>query len=613
MAISTDFNYDNLLSLGKAKLVKRFRLNFLGSQELILDYQGVTAGAREDCTEYLETNRLTLTDPKFGFRTYEGTWYCVDILYNEDRKSIRQRFKIDSSLQDDVSQRSANGSSYKDYYWRVVDPARYKIPEYKSVEGATASLVDDMYWVDTGATNNGETVYNDESRTYALWNKASDSKWYVTAVADMGETPTSYYASTGSDIADTYVATTWTGAPIINTVESHGEEWAKIANDNGDGTYDITITRKSSSSLSGSGALMAGAGSGTEAMTESIFVTNTGNADIDGEYTSFGIDPLGNPHWRKPSIETTGTSSVDLDGVRWINWVEYINSYQSYTSEDGVYAFWYTGTVWKIAEVAFMDGTPTDYFESSTKLGTYTAHGGWTGTTTTASINGGVERMIAYGASNTTLPTCSFNTLTDLWYIFYEPYPQYLWRGYGGVYCSNLGWGNFTHYTSNTVLVPSPWLSASTSAIVALMSLEIGRTGAAYSEDSEITNNSTEQKFVSDGGTVPDPVQGEIKSISNVPLSSGLYRTTITTKTALPQRLPALYGMFYYTSKGIVKSNGILHGKNQTEAKFNEDLALLSDSATLLSKDLSNNANSVSVSMNASGLLDYTILSNYRV
>jgi hypothetical protein len=38
MAASTDFNYANLLSLDKAKLVKKSRLNFLGTKELTLDY-----------------------------------------------------------------------------------------------------------------------------------------------------------------------------------------------------------------------------------------------------------------------------------------------------------------------------------------------------------------------------------------------------------------------------------------------------------------------------------------------------------------------------------------------------------------------------------------------
>ena len=48
--------------------------------------------------------------------------------------------------------------------------------------------------------------------------------------------------------------------------------------------------------------------------------------------------------------------------------------------------------------------------------------------------------------------------------------------------------------------------------------------------DTTVTENSTEQKFVADGGSVANPTQGESKSIENVPLPNGKFRTTITTK-----------------------------------------------------------------------------------
>ena len=129
MAISTDFNYDDLLSLDKAKLVNRTRLNFLGSQELILDYNGVTSVAREECTQYLEANRLSLTDPHFGFKTYEGTWFCIDINYDENKKFIRQRFKIDSALTNEATKRTSAGTlAEKSYYWKIVDPDSIELP-----------------------------------------------------------------------------------------------------------------------------------------------------------------------------------------------------------------------------------------------------------------------------------------------------------------------------------------------------------------------------------------------------------------------------------------------------------------------------------------------------
>jgi len=138
MAISTDFNYDNILSLDKAKLMNRVRLNFLGSQELILDYNGVSGTAREDCVEYLEANRLSVVNPSFGFKTYEGTWYCVDITYNEDKKTIRQRFKIDSSLLNDVTKRTSAGTlAEKSYYWKIVDPDSIELPAAGSIPDGT--------------------------------------------------------------------------------------------------------------------------------------------------------------------------------------------------------------------------------------------------------------------------------------------------------------------------------------------------------------------------------------------------------------------------------------------------------------------------------------------
>jgi hypothetical protein len=77
MAISTDFNYDDLLSLEKAVLVSRERVNALGSQELAIDYNNIPSTTKEECLEYLEANRLEITNPEVSFKTYEGTWSCI--------------------------------------------------------------------------------------------------------------------------------------------------------------------------------------------------------------------------------------------------------------------------------------------------------------------------------------------------------------------------------------------------------------------------------------------------------------------------------------------------------------------------------------------------------
>jgi hypothetical protein len=144
MSASTDFNYDDILSLEKAKLVNRVRLNFLGSQEMVIDYNGVSSAMREEATEWLEENSRgidnPLVNPSFGFKTYTGSWNCIDITYNEDKKVIRQRFKIDSSLGDldgsggsmtgsgDLGKVSAGETIERAYYWRVVDPDSVELP-----------------------------------------------------------------------------------------------------------------------------------------------------------------------------------------------------------------------------------------------------------------------------------------------------------------------------------------------------------------------------------------------------------------------------------------------------------------------------------------------------
>lgn len=128
MAASTDFNYDTLLSLSQAKIRKRSRLNFLGTRELTIDYEKITSATKEECVEYLEENRLTLTNPTINSKTLTGTWKCVAISYNEDRHSITQLFKIDSSMVDDVTERRTTGTIEKSYYWRIVDPSAITVP-----------------------------------------------------------------------------------------------------------------------------------------------------------------------------------------------------------------------------------------------------------------------------------------------------------------------------------------------------------------------------------------------------------------------------------------------------------------------------------------------------
>lgn len=209
MAISADFNYADLLSFDKVKLVGRERQNFLDSKELILDYHNISSASKEDCVEWLQTatgsgggGRLSLVDPTFSFKTYEGTWTCVSIAYNEDTHVIRQTFKIDSSIGDlgdvdveaDFAAQSGDLSRISDgmeleraYYWRIANPARILLPS--------------------------------TART--------------------------------------------------------GEIWTKTSNDNGDGTYDVTVSKEVAQNLTADSAVQAGP-SATGGYTEDTTVsTNT--------------------------------------------------------------------------------------------------------------------------------------------------------------------------------------------------------------------------------------------------------------------------------------------------------------------------------------------------
>jgi hypothetical protein len=171
MAETVDFT--NMLSLTRASLDKRSQLNYLGSKELTLTYNIQTAGAKELAAEWLAANRTTLVDPEFAHRTYEGTWKCVDIVYSESPAVIKQRFKIDSALTNDVAQRDAGGDTLRSYYWKIVDPTAYNVPT-SSDDGDT--------WTKS-VTDNGDGTYDVtiSQRTDVAGALTSDS-WVKTAL-----------------------------------------------------------------------------------------------------------------------------------------------------------------------------------------------------------------------------------------------------------------------------------------------------------------------------------------------------------------------------------------------------------------------------------------------
>jgi hypothetical protein len=213
MAINPDFDYDKILALTQAKLVERTRLNSLGSYEITINYNQINSGTKEDCLEWLEANRLSITDPTVSFKTYEGTWNCTTIAYNEDRNIIQQKFKIDSQVGDlgdigdepdyslqagDLSRISAGMNVQKAYYWRVVSPDGIELPPSPGIEG---------------------------------------------------------------------------------------EIWTKTSNDNGDGTYDVTVQREEAQNLEATGEVQYG---GSNVFSTSIIVSGAGIPAVNGSYVLTG-------------------------------------------------------------------------------------------------------------------------------------------------------------------------------------------------------------------------------------------------------------------------------------------------------------------------------------
>ena len=606
MAASTDFNYANLLSLDKAKLFKRSRLNFLGTKELILDYQLQTSGIKEEAMEWLEENSLTLTNPKFGHKTYTGVWNCIEILFNEDKNSIRQRFQIDSSLTNDVSSRSNGGLSFKSYYWRIVDPQDYNIPAYDTTQTAGVPMLNGFFWYDSHTDRNGKNVYHASDDLHQLWYDGSN--YIINAIAD-GVVKTNSASSATIEGSYTGIGTAPWIATDITIGFTNTDEWNKTVNDNGDGTYDVVISRNSSpdDGQSGYGAVMYGADTNTQSPSANIVITGAAHdVDANGTYT----------RWQYYSTHTA--DAVDLNALEWYDINSLVNGeFVSYDTND-TYAHWFDGSNWLITVVADVDSSPTNYFTNDTALGAFSGAGGWVAendvTVRYAKTDGGSlyypywkkgSYEIKYVASISPSWTAA---VTPAWVIYDEvPTAQYLSPNYLS--------GNRCATTAS--VANNGWMIQSTSdAIEGTFVIRIGQTGPAFNESSSISINSAEKKFVTDGGTIADPVAGEIKSIQNVPLVNGKFKTTITTKTALQQRLPPLYDMLNYNGKDSDDDyrSGILVGKGMSLEKLLSDMDVLSNTSgnVFATPARSSNSNSVSVSINQYGKYDYTLTSQFR-
>jgi hypothetical protein len=260
MAINSDFNYDDILSLEKAKLIDRAFLNSLGSQELILDYNGIASAAREDSVEWLHANRKSIEDPEFGFKTYEGIWFCIDIKYDENKKTIRQRFKIDSSLEDEATKSTSAGVlAEKSYFWRIVDPTSIDLP-------VPASIPD-------------------------------------------------------------------------------GTTYTKTTNDNGDGTYDVVVSKDLSVDFGGGGSSKTWAESGSQVASTNLFVSGSTDANENQEYYLFsGTIGESDAVWKGFTTDTITVKRIVIANITPTWGFDGGSSGSWVASEELISSLWRTGT-----------------------------------------------------------------------------------------------------------------------------------------------------------------------------------------------------------------------------------------------------------------------------
>ena len=119
MAISSDFNYTDKLSFERANVVRRRRLELLEADELVIEYEDIQRNLKEEATEWLEANRMSFSSsPTIGHKTIEGTWNCVNIVYNEQNKTLRQQFYGDAKTSAPITEASTqwilgSGENYR--------------------------------------------------------------------------------------------------------------------------------------------------------------------------------------------------------------------------------------------------------------------------------------------------------------------------------------------------------------------------------------------------------------------------------------------------------------------------------------------------------------------
>ena len=204
MAVDTSFDLSQKLSLDQAKLVSRSRLNAIGSYEIVIDYRNIPSRLKEEALEWLEANRLSETDPVISQKTFDGTWRCVSIVFDEDRSIIRQEFRINASITDDEYVKTSEGvTAERSYYWRITNPEDVSLP---------ATVNDGEVYTKT-ANDNGDGTYDVVVTKQIAQNfsnedapSAVSSQLYTEeSIIYTSTSPLKFQSETGGTIADANV------------------------------------------------------------------------------------------------------------------------------------------------------------------------------------------------------------------------------------------------------------------------------------------------------------------------------------------------------------------------------------------------------------------------
>lgn len=514
MAASSDFNYADLLTLEKARARRKGRLNYLGSKELIIEYPRITELTKEECVEWLEDNRLTLSNPEINGKTHTGSWTCVDISYAESKNSntgfsIIQRFKVDSALggypstAGDAATLSLTEESERTYFWRVVDPDSVNLPE-STTEGVT--------YVKSATENSDGTYDVTIIKTTAIANTVSQ---FYTKRSVMDYQYTTLYYRTDDPDAVTVPAPT------------AGNIYEKTVSENSDGTYNVALRQNVATNtsvsnlptLSSSGGsavtsyswnatdpsatLPVGVPSAGTVYRKQIFKNNDGTYNIvltrDSSSEVVGITT------REDQLATI-TNTVTINDSA----IDYDTALAAYLSAAGDSAFY----IELCLDPAFNDATDWDDNSSSATISSNTASfdssefvmtddtpleaGKYYRVKYTIDTADAGAKSLAFGCSNSHASNVEIPSTVGTHYIIAQP--------------PNIGSGNIA-ITADSGLTN-----------------EIVMSGLYVSEwYGAVTGNESSDPQVISATTLPP---GLVFEIQNIPQENGKYRTTQTADVA---------------------------------------------------------------------------------